>query len=385
VATLHLVLRPPAIARVLDGPDGRPDGGPASGRRWFLVAGGAAAAWAVVGGGLGGRLRRSRDVAEARSALQARLGPGTPPTVPAGIASFDGAVPGLSPLITPNDVFYRIDTALLVPQVAPDGWSLRVTGMVDREVTLDLEDLLGMERTEAFVTLSCVSNEIGGDLVGNALWSGVLLRDVLDLAGVDPSATQIVGRSVDGWTAGFPTATLDDGRPALVAITMNGEPLPVRHGFPARLVVPGLYGYVSATKWLTEIELTTLEAFDGYWIPRGWSKDGPIKTQSRIDVPRGGTIAPGRVAVAGVAWAPTRGIEAVEVRIDDGTWQPAELSGALSTNTWVQWALAWEATPGPHTVEVRATDGTGELQTERRTAPAPNGASGHHTVRVNVR
>jgi DMSO/TMAO reductase YedYZ molybdopterin-dependent catalytic subunit len=382
VVTLHALLRPPAAARLLDGPEPRP--GPA-GRRWFLVAGGAAAVLAVTGSTLGGRLRRSRDVAEARSALRTRLGGTTPPTVPAGVASFDGAIPDLSPLISPNDDFYRIDTALLVPQVAPDGWSLRITGMVDREVELSFDDLLGMDLHEEFITLSCVSNEVGGDLVGNAVWSGVLLSDLLDLASPDPAADQIVGRSVDGWTGGFPTATLDDGRPAMVAITMNGEPLPVRHGFPARLVVPGLYGYVSATKWLTEIELTTLDAFDGYWIPRGWSKEGPIKTQSRIDVPRSrSTIPAGRVAVAGVAWAPTREIDRVEIRVDDGPWQPAELSGALSSFSWVQWAIAWEATPGEHTIEVRATDGTGEVQTERRTAPAPNGASGHHTIRVTV-
>jgi DMSO/TMAO reductase YedYZ molybdopterin-dependent catalytic subunit len=382
VLTLHALLRPPAAARLLDGPE--PQSGPA-GRRWFLVAGGAAAVWAVTGTSLGARLRRSRNVAEARAALRSRLGGGTPPTVPADVAAFDGAIPGISPLITPNGDFYRIDTALLVPQVAPDGWSLRITGMVDREVELSFDDVLGMERHEEFITLSCVSNEVGGDLVGNAVWSGVLLRDLLARAGPDPTADQIVGRSVDGWTAGFPTATLDDGRPAMVAVTMNGEPLPVRHGFPARLVVPGLYGYVSATKWLTEIELTTLDGFDGYWIPRGWSKEGPIKTQSRIDVPRNrSTIPGGRVAVAGVAWAPTREIDRVEIRVDDGPWQPAELSGALSSSSWVQWAIAWEATPGEHTIEVRATDGTGEVQTEQRTAPAPNGASGHHTIRVTV-
>ncbi len=305
--------------------------------------------------------------------------------MPAGVASFDGAIPGIAPLITPNDDFYRIDTALFVPQVDPAGWSLRITGMVDREVELSFDDLLAMPRHEDFITLSCVSNEVGGDLVGNAVWSGVLLRDVLDLASPDPAADQIVGRSVDGWTGGFPTATLDDGRPAIVAVTMNGEPLPVAHGFPARLVVPGLYGYVSATKWLTEIELTTLDGFDGYWIPRGWSKEGPIKTQSRIDVPRNrSTVAAGRVAVAGVAWAPTREIERVEIRVDEGSWQPVELSGALSSFSWVQWAMAWEASAGEHTIEVRATDGTGEVQTDRRTAPAPNGASGHHTIRVTV-
>jgi hypothetical protein len=242
-----------------------------------------------------------------------------------------------------------------------------------------------MDRIEEFITLSCVSNEVGGDLVGNALWSGVALTDLLDLAGARSDATQIVGRSVDGWTAGFPTAVATDGRPAMVAVTMNGEPLPVEHGFPARLIVPGLYGYVSATKWLTEIELTTWDAFDGYWIPRGWAKEGPIKTQSRIDVPRpGATLATGPTPIAGVAWAPGRGIDRVEVRVDEGPWESARLSDALSEHTWVQWAHTWDATPGAHRLQVRATDGDGHTQTAELAPPAPSGATGYHTVRVEV-
>jgi hypothetical protein len=213
----------------------------------------------------------------------------------------------------------------------------------------------------------------------------VLLTDVLARAGVRPEASQIVGRSVDGFTAGFPTDVLGDGRPALVAVGMGGEPLPVKHGFPARLVVPGLYGYVSATKWLTEIELTTWDGFDGYWIPRGWSKEGPIKTQSRIDVPRDGrAIAMGRVAVAGVAWAPSRSISAVEVRVDDEPWQPARLAGELSADSWIQWVYEWEATAGSHRLQVRATDGTGEVQTAETAPPAPSGATGYHTIQVTV-
>ena len=388
VAALRLVLTSPARVRgeAVDGPGGGPAAGTVAvrDRRSFLVALGALAVMGAAGGALGRRFQQGRSVRAARDRLAARLG-GDPPVVPAGVRTFDGSVPGLSPMITSNDDFYRIDTAFLVPQVDPDGWSVRVTGMVGREVDLTLDDLLAMDQHEEFVTLSCVSNEVGGDLVGTAQWSGVPLRDVLDRAGVVQGATQVVGRSVDGWTAGFPTEVAFDGRTALVAVTMNGEPLPVKHGFPARLVVPGLYGYVSATKWLAEIELTTWDGFDAYWVPRGWAKEGPIRTQSRIDVPRrGSTVPAGRTAVAGVAWAPTRLIERVEVRVDDGGWHDARLSDALSDDTWVQWLYEWDATPGEHRLQVRATDGTGETQTPQRTAPAPSGATGHHTVSVTV-
>ncbi|MGH9085867.1 MAG: molybdopterin-dependent oxidoreductase, partial [Acidimicrobiales bacterium] len=353
-------------------------------RRRFLVASGAIAALGVVGGGVGRLLRQARNVEGARQRVAARLG-GGPPPLPAGVETLDGEIGGISPIVTPNADFYRIDTRILVPQVEPDGWSLRVTGMVEREVELSFDDLLAMDRIEEYVTLSCVSNEVGGDLVGNAHWSGVALTDLLDLAGARSDATQIVGRSVDGWTAGFPTEVATDGRPAMVAVTMNGEPLPVKHGFPARLVVPGLYGYVSATKWLTEIELTTWEAFDGYWIPRGWAKEGPIKTQSRIDVPHpGSSLTAGRTPIAGVAWAPAREIDRVEVRVDDGPWQPARLSSALSEHTWVQWTHTWDATPGAHRLQVRATDGEGHTQTAELASPAPSGATGHHTIRVEV-
>jgi DMSO/TMAO reductase YedYZ molybdopterin-dependent catalytic subunit len=302
------------------------------------------------------------------------------------VATLDETVPGISPIVTPNADFYRIDTALVAPQVDPADWTLRIVGMVDREVEIDFDELVGIDRIEQFVTLQCVSNEVGGDLVGNALWSGIPLRVLLDRAGVRPEASQIVGRSVDGWTAGFPTAVALDGRSAMVAVAMNGEPLPVKHGFPARLIVPGLYGYVSATKWLTEIELTTWDAFDAYWIPRGWAKEGPIKTQSRIDVPTPGTtLAAGPTPVAGVAWAPTRSVERVEVRIGDQPWQETRLSGELSDNAWVQWVYGWVAEPGRHRLAVRATDGDGETQTSETSPPAPSGATGYHTVTVEVR
>ncbi len=243
-----------------------------------------------------------------------------------------------------------------------------------------------MEMHEEYVTIACVSNEVGGDLVGNALWKGVRLRELLDRAGVQPGATQIVGHSFDGWTAGFPTAWLDDpSREALVAVAMNGEPLPPEHGYPARLIVPGLYGYVSATKWLTTIGLTTLEAFDGYWVPLGWAKEAPILTQSRIDVPKDGrSVKAGQVAVAGVAWAPDRGVQRVEVQVDGGDWAAAEMSAPLSDATWVQWLYRWSATAGSHVISVRATDGAGTVQTDQVTRPAPDGARGHHTIGVTV-
>jgi hypothetical protein len=238
-----------------------------------------------------------------------------------------------------------------------------------------------MPLVDRYVTIACVSNEVGGDLVGNARWTGVRLVDVLDQAGVRPEATQIVGRSVDGWTSGFPTELAYDGRDPLIAVGMNGEPLPARHGFPARLIVPGLYGYVSATKWLAEIELTRWEDFDAYWVPRGWSKEGPIKTQSRIDHPRRGErISAPDAVFAGVAWAPGRGISRVDVRVDAGDWIEAELTTPLSGDAWVQWRVAIPVDPGEHTVTVRATDGTGATQTSETQRPAPDGATGHHRV-----
>lgn len=300
--------------------------------------------------------------------------------------SFDSVVDGITPLVVPNDEFYRIDTAIIVPQVDPDSWSLKIKGMVDNPIELTFADLLERASSEEAVTLSCVSNPVGGDLVGNAVWLGVPLQDLLDEAGVQAGATQIFSRSVDGWSCGFPTAVLDDpDRVAMVAVAMNGEPLPTAHGFPARLVVAGLYGYVSATKWISEIELTTWEDEDGYWIPRGWSKLGPVKTQSRVDVPRNGrTIDAGPQVIAGIAWAPHTGIDAVEVSIDGGEWQTAELIVEQTVNSWRQWKLDWDAPAGQHQIAVRATDSTGYTQVPERTAVSPDGATGHHTINVRV-
>jgi DMSO/TMAO reductase YedYZ molybdopterin-dependent catalytic subunit len=310
--------------------------------------------------------------------------------VPADIApppppGADLRITGLSSFITPNDHFYRIDTALFVPSVAADTWSLRIHGMVDREIRLDYRQLLARPLIERDVTLTCVSNEIGGPYISTARWIGAPLKDLLDEAGVRAGATQIVSRSADGFTVGTPTALATDGRDAMLAVAMNGEPLPLEHGFPVRMIVPGLYGYVSATKWIVDIELSTFAAFDAYWVQRGWAQQAPIKTESRIDTPRDGARVPaGQVAVAGVAWAQHRGVDRVEVRVDDGPWQAAELAQEDTVDTWRQWVFRWDAPAGGHTLSVRATDGGGTLQVERPAEPFPDGATGDHTIVVTV-
>jgi DMSO/TMAO reductase YedYZ molybdopterin-dependent catalytic subunit len=303
--------------------------------------------------------------------------------LPAGV---ELDVEGITPFVTSNDDFYRIDTALFPPQVRSEDWRLRIHGMVETPIELDYQQLVARAIVERDITLSCVSNEVGGPYVGTARWTGVLLRPVLEEAGIDPDASQLVSRSADGMTIGTPTAAVMDGRDAMLAIAMNGEPLPIAHGFPVRMVVPGLYGYVSATKWVVEIEATTFDAFDAYWIERGWAEDpGPIKTTSRIDTPRNGAdLTAGTVAVAGVAWAPHRGIERVEVRLDDGGWNEAELAAVPSVDTWRQWVFRWDATPGSHRLEVRATDGEGITQPEERMPPFPEGSTGWHAVTVSV-
>jgi len=350
-------------------------------RRSFLLRSAGLAVGAVVAGAAGRTFLERQRQSPSQATDQLPL-PGEVVSLPPGA---ELPVSGLTPLVVPNNEFYRIDTALIVPRVDLASWRLRIHGLVERDTTLTFGALVDLGTIEQYVTIACVSNEVGGDLVGNAKWTGVRLRDVLGLAGVRPGATQLVGRAVDGWTAGMPTAwVMDESREPLIAVQMNDEPLPLAHGFPARLIVPGLFGYVSATKWLTELELTTWEAFDAYWVPLGWAKEGPILTQSRIDVPanRAGVSA-GRTTIAGVAWAPDRGISAVEVSID-GTWRAAILSRPISDATWIQWRLDWDATAGEHTLAVRATDGRGDVQTDRRSPPAPDGARGHHTIRVTV-
>ncbi|MDH6242839.1 molybdopterin-dependent oxidoreductase [Mycobacterium sp. OTB74] len=344
-----------------------------------LLAAGAAA------GVVGTRLNQlASSVASDRNAFVPPTPTAPPPSIP---PSVQPAAVDLPPFITPNADFYRIDTALTVPQVDRQSWTLRIHGMVDREVTYRFDDLKQFEPVDKVVTLTCVSNPVGGDLISNANWTGYRVRDLLARAGVHPDADMVLSKSVDGFTAGTPVEALTDDRDSLLAVAMNGEPLPTEHGYPARLVVPGLYGYVSATKWLVDLELTRFDRAQAYWTGRGWSARGPIKTESRVDVPRDGAeVAPGPVTFGGVAWAQRRGVQAVEVRIDDGPWQPAQLGANYSKDTWRLWSLPWQAQqPGTHRITVRATDGTGAVQTSEEADVMPDGATGWHTVSFTVR
>lgn len=344
------------------------------------VAGGAVAAGAAT---LLGRTLSGRQAVDA-----ARTGLALPaPAVPAGPlpAGVDFGISGLSPFITKNQDFYRVDTALIVPQVDPRAWRLRIHGMVDRPIEITYADLLKRPLTEADVTLTCVSNDIGGPYIGNARWLGVRMADVLREAGLQADADMLLSTSDDGFTCGTPVDVVMDGRDALFAVAMNGEVLPVDHGFPVRQVVPGLYGYVSATKWVVDVKVTRFDRDEAYWTPRGWAAKAPIKTQSRIDLPKAGaSLSAGRTTIAGVAWAQHTGIDAVEVRVDRGAWREARLAQVPGPDTWRQWSLDWDATPGSHTIEVRATDAAGRTQTEQQAPPAPDGATGWHTVTVEV-
>jgi DMSO/TMAO reductase YedYZ molybdopterin-dependent catalytic subunit len=353
---------------------------PDEARRRFLVVAGVVAGAAVVTGFAGQVAGASRrKVASARKLL--RL-PVTRGAVPSGV---DVGLDGVASWRTPNSTFYRIDTALVVPNIDPMDWKVRIHGMVDREVTLTYQDLLDRELTEDWVTLCCVSNEVGGGLIGNAWWSGVRIADVLAEAGVQPGANAVLQTSHDGWTCGTPIEVLTDDRNAMLAIAMNGEPLPVEHGFPVRMVVPGLYGYVSATKWVVDLKVSRFDEFTAYWTSRGWSAQGPVKTQSRIDVPRdGGKVGAGTVRIGGSAWAQHTGIDKVEYRLDGGPWMQAELGRVPTVDSWVQWTASAEVPAGSHTLAVRATDKSGYTQTGVRTDVAPDGATGWHTVEFSA-
>ncbi|MFT4306752.1 MAG: molybdopterin-dependent oxidoreductase, partial [Microbacterium sp.] len=323
----------------------------------------------------------SRAVTAVRDALSLPAAVSTA-TVP---ASAELGISGLSPVITPNSDFYRIDTAIVVPEVDPAGWSLRIHGLVANEVTLGWDDLLALPLEESVTTLTCVSNEVGGDLVGTALWLGYPIRELLAQAVPDADADMVLSTSVDGFTAGTPLETLTDDRNAILAVGMNGDPLPIAHGFPVRMVVPGLYGYVSATKWVVDLEVTRFADATAYWTDRGWSERGPIKLASRIDVPRSGaSVDAGSAVIAGVAWQQHTGVAGVEVQVDDGAWQQATLATAISDDTWVQWTLPWEPASGTHTIRCRATNADGQTQTAVVAAPAPDGATGWHEISVTV-
>jgi DMSO/TMAO reductase YedYZ molybdopterin-dependent catalytic subunit len=356
-------------------------------RRGFLgdgarLLGGLGAVAAVVG--LGGRAIARNRFSAAKSRKNVTV-PTAEEPLGALPASVGVDVAGVPPFLTPNDEFYRIDTALEVPQLSTKGYALTVKGLVDNEIVLTWQDLLNRPMIERDVTLTCVSNNVGGHYIGNARWIGARLDELLREAGPRDGADMVVGRSVDGYECGFPLENALDGRDAMIAVAMNGEPIPLEHGFPARLVVPGLYGYVSATKWLTEIELTRFADFEHYWEQRGWAERAPIKLQSRIDVPKGlDRVAAGTVAVAGVAWAQHVGVGAVEVSIDDGPWQAADLATEDTVDTWRQWVYRWDAKPGRHSIKVRATDRDDNVQTSARADPIPDGATGHHQIVVMV-
>jgi DMSO/TMAO reductase YedYZ molybdopterin-dependent catalytic subunit len=358
-----------------------PDGADPARRRSLLTLGllGAGALGGVAGTVL---TRQRRSVAGDRDAFSLPAATDPAPPIPPAVQP---PADGLTTFVTDNADFYRIDTALSVPQISRTDWKLRIHGMVDTEITYTFEDLKQFDVVERAVTLACVSNPVGGNLISNAVWTGYRVRDLLARTGIQSGADMVLSTSHDGFTAGTPVEALTDDRDALLAIGMNGVPLPVEHGYPARLVVPGLYGFVSATKWVVDLELTRFDRAEAYWTKLGWSARAPIKTQSRIDVPRNGArVTAGWVTVGGVAWAQHRGIKAVEVRIDDGPWQPARLGASYSNDTWRLWTFDWKTTPGRHIITARAVDNTGAVQTEQPAPPAPDGATGWPTISVEV-
>lgn len=355
-------------------------------RRRFIGTTAAVGATSVVLGTVARRAEsdRLRRIEDQRPSSLPGVDPSNADVVTAD-TDFDGLDNGETTFITPNDDFYRIDTALSFPTVDLGEWRLKIGGMVDEEIELSYDDISALTQIERTITICCVSNEIGGPYIGNATWQGVPLTELLDMVGVREGAEQLFSRSIDGWTCGFPIDVARDGRDAMLAIGMNGEPLPLMHGFPARLIVPGIYGYVSATKWISEIEINRWSDAEGYWVPRGWAREAPIKTQSRIDVPRRGQkIDSGPTKIAGVAWAQHTGVAKVEVRVDEGEWIEATLSEDLTDDAWRLWSIDWTATPGRHNIRVRATDKSGYTQTEEVASVAPDGATGWHTRTVDV-
>ena len=358
---------------------------PGPDRRKFLLLSGGATVGSLLLYGAGSWLANTKDVSDIQKTLRLPRAATTAPPLPSG---YDLKIPGLSPFITPNSRFYRVDTAIVLPEILPEHWQLRIHGMVQREIHLTFDQLIKRPLVEDYVTLCCVSNPVGGPYVGNAKWLGASLRSLLQEAGIKAGADQLLATSSDGFTSGTPVQIAMDGRDALLAVAMNDTALPVEHGFPVRQVIPGLYGYVSACKWIVDIEVTTFAANQAYWVPRGWSAQGPIKTESRIDIPATGTTvkAGSRTAIAGEAWAQHKGIEAVEVRIGNGPWNQAQLAAVPDLDTWRQWVYFWDANvpAGNYLIEARATDKTGYTQTSLIEPEEPNGASGYPTAQISV-
>jgi DMSO/TMAO reductase YedYZ molybdopterin-dependent catalytic subunit len=359
---------------------------PVPDRRRFLLGSVAVAGISLITYAGGSWLAETRDVGTIQAALRLPLPAIPAPPLPPGA---DLKIPGLSSFITPNSNFYRVDTAIVLPEIAPANWQLRIHGLVRKELVLSFEDLIKRPLIEDYVTLCCVSNPVGGPYIGNAKWLGASLRSLLQEAGIKAGASQLLATSSDGFTSGTPVqVAMEGGRDSLLAVAMNDTALPVEHGFPVRQVIPGLYGYVSACKWIVDIEVTTYEAAQAYWVPRGWDSQAPIKTESRIDVPTGqNPIKAGKqISVAGVAWAQHKGIEAVEVRVAGGPWQQARLAAVPDLDTWRQWVYEWDVNvrPGSYLIEARATDKTGYTQTALQEPPEPNGATGYPAVSVQV-
>ena len=377
VATLRLLTR-----RLEPSPGDSEHREPDAGRRRLVMLG--LLGFGVVSGVVGVVVTRLvHSVAGDRTSFALPRPRTSAPPIPADVQPNGVALPSF---ITASADFYRVDTALIVPQLSHGDWRLRIHGMVDHEATYSFDDLDRFDVVETVTTLTCVSNPVGGNLISTGIWTGYRVADLLAAAGVHKNADMVLSTSIDGFTAGTPVQALTDGRDALLAVGLNGQPLPIEHGYPARLVVPGLYGYVSATKWVVEMELTRFDRAEAYWTRQGWAPRAPIKTESRIDVPKAGQRVPiGPVVFGGVAWAQNRGVRAVEVLIDDGGWQPALQGASYSNDTWRLWSFPWQAkSPGKHTITVRATDNTGATQTADRVGAVPDGATGWHTVDFTV-
>jgi DMSO/TMAO reductase YedYZ molybdopterin-dependent catalytic subunit len=370
-----------SAAPAMSDPTPTPDvvaGGPS--RRGVLVTGVVLTALAAVMGGAG------RLIGTYRTRLESIAFPKPADPAPAFPAGIEKTFPGITPLRVSNGGFYRVDTRLDVPIVDIEGWTLTIEGMVDKKLELTFDDLLEMPLIERDITLTCVSNSVGGPYVGGARWIGVRLTDLLEMAGVKDGVDQILSTDVDGMTIGTPYDLATDGRDAMIALGMNGEALPREHGFPARMVVPGLYGFISACKWISKIELTTYEDKTSYWTEREWATNAPIKISSRIDTPKVlENIDAGDTFIGGVAWAQQNGgVAKVQVQIDGGPWQDAELGPTAGNDYWRQWHFPWRAESGSHNIASRVVDGNGNEQTAVRAEPFPEGSSGIQQLIVKV-